>query len=79
MDENPIKSDEGNYTAKFQVQTYDIYGEKIIQKHIYSHGGKFVDEQQIRADEITNIINAEDEENIYRERDDDGEELNFNH
>tara|TARA_B100000315_G_C14482349_1_gene543492 strand:+ start:29 stop:1096 length:1068 start_codon:yes stop_codon:yes gene_type:complete len=79
MEENPIVSKDGKYTAEFQVQTYDLNGQPVINKNIHSHGGKFVDEQQIRADEITDIINDEDEENIYRERDDDGEELNFNH
>ena len=75
--ENPIESDEGNYTAKFQVQTYDIYGQPVIDKHIHSHGGVVQDEQQIRADEITDAIDYDDEENTYRERDDDGKELNF--
>ncbi|MBT4661234.1 MAG: hypothetical protein HOK52_09075 [Candidatus Marinimicrobia bacterium] len=77
MENNPIESDKGNYTAKFQVKVYDIYGQPVIDKHIHSHGGVVQDEQQIRADEITDAIDYEDDENIYRESDDDGEELNF--
>ena len=37
------------------------------------------DEQQIRADESAPTIDYDDEENQYREGDDDGKELNFNH
>ena len=79
LNDNAISKNEKGYTISCHVDKYDLYGQPVIDKHIHSHGGVVQDEQQIRADEITDIINDEDEENIYRERDNDGEELNFNY
>ena len=63
MDDNPIVSEGGLYTTKFQVYKVDIYGQGVINKHIHTYSSDSIDVEQIRADDTNVDPSMEDEEN----------------
>ena len=63
MDDNPIVSEGGLYTTKFQVYKVDIYGQMVINKHIHTYSSDSIDVEQIRADDTNVDPSMEDEEN----------------